>query len=243
MELVKADAGVTGNELATCLSSLTINVNADCKVYIGAPAADNSFLQSLWSSDSGAYTQFKLCPLTGPEIALSATDDATENKAAILLALNSYAYGLNGAVAAKTSGATIAYANGVLNVTIGSTGSLVYAIRDATADTVSKLNVATLVVADPTNLAAAGLAEGTEFRNADNIGEDCTAGHYGLLIGESVKLCPLCPAGTHGDGNGCTACAAGKASANVGVATNAGTPAASCPTTCAAGFYAQEGEC
>ena len=54
-----------------------------------------------------------------------------------------------------------------------------------------------------------------------------------------LQICALCPAGTTGDGFGCTACAAGTT-------TQAGdgkpvVGAKTCTKTCAAGTYSQEG--
>lgn len=231
-ELVQADASLNSNEIAKCLSSLTINLDADCNVNIAAPAADNSFIDAMWSSDSGSYKQMKLCPLASPKIALGA--DVADYQAAILKALNSYAYGLKADNSiAKTSGATIAYGPGVVTVTIGG-NTLVYAIRDATAATASKIGDSTnLVAATAAGLATAGLSEGTSYRNSTNVGQDCPSGSYGLPL-DDFKLCPLCPAGTVGDGNGCTACSAGSASAVVGFN---GTCSA-----CLAGTYAADGE-
>lgn len=245
LELVQAASALKNNEIATCLSSLTINLDTDCGVTIGAPAADNSFLQSQWTSDGSATKLYKLCPASSPT-----APGATQ--ASILKALNSYAYGVDKDTGdiLKTSDAVLDYSkDGVLKVTFGTgTDALIYAVRAATTATVNKL-ASNLVVANPTNLAAAGLAESTEFLNADNIGLDCPAGTYGLPIGETVKLCPLCPAGTFSDdGNGCRACSAGFAYGSVGLNTECDiepNPTAQPPVVgnqCPAGTYSPEGE-
>lgn len=64
------------------------------------------------------------------------------------------------------------------------------------------------------------------FKAAADIAQTCdtTQGRYGLVVG-SIKLCPLCNAGSYGDGKGCTACEAGRASGNVGALANACTGA------------------
>lgn len=74
----------------------------------------------------------------------------------------------------------------------------------------------------------------------DVIGDSCAAGRYGIVVtdettGDELKLCPLCPAGTYGDGDGCTACAAGTYSGIVGTD-------AACTSNCPAGEYAPEGK-
>lgn len=85
-----------------------------------------------------------------------------------------------------------------------------------------------VVVATGTDMAA-----GTEYQTV--IGNQCSTGRYGQVVG-SIKICFMCPSGTWGSGNGCTACAAGTSSAIVGQ-----TAAASC-AACSAGTYAHAGE-
>lgn len=75
--------------------------------------------------------------------------------------------------------------------------------------------------------------DGTHYQTV--VGNQCSTGRYGLRVG-SIKICFMCPSGTWGSGNGCTACAAGTSSAIVGQ-----TAAASC-AACFSGTYAHAGE-
>ncbi len=94
---------------------------------------------------------------------------------------------------------------------------------------------ATSTVAPPVSSASTLIAAATKTP----IGDKCGSGRYGIVVssettGDEVQICPMCPAGTTGNGDGCTACAAGSASSSVG--------ASSCSTSCTAGTYAQAGE-
>lgn len=238
MELVGA-SGVESHDLAKCLASATISISSTCAITIAAGATDNSFVPALWSSDSASYEQWKLCPAESPAAVTASTADSADVVDAIELALNGYIYGFNNntapTAALKSSGVTTVSFAAAGKVTVAVTGgSLVYAIR-ATTGTTTNFHLNNAVVS-----AGAGFAANTEYKAEDDAGDACEAGRYGMLVG-SIKLCPLCPAGTYGDGNGCTACAAGKASAAVGIRTDAATPVTACPTTCGAGKYAQEG--
>lgn len=71
------------------------------------------------------------------------------------------------------------------------------------------------------------------------LGDSCATGRFGIIVadettGDELKLCPLCPAGTSGNGNGCTACTKGTVASSIGATT--------CSGTCPKGEYAQEGE-
>lgn len=89
------------------------------------------------------------------------------------------------------------------------------------------MTITNLGVATTTNLDA------SEYKTV--IGDRCPDGRYGQVVG-SIKICFMCPSGTWGSGNGCTACAAGTSSAIVGQ-----TAAANC-AACSAGTYAHAGE-
>jgi len=94
---------------------------------------------------------------------------------------------------------------------------------------------ATSTVAPPVSSASTLITAATKTP----IGDKCGSGRYGIVVssettGDEVQICPMCPAGTTGNGDGCTACAAGSASSSVG--------ASSCSTSCTAGTYAQAGE-
>lgn len=226
MELVGA-ANLVQHEIAQCLSSATVSIDGDCKISISAPASDNAFVPAMWSSDSGSYKQFKLCPTSSSK----AVSDSSVAES-IQLALNGYIYGFDGSdVPLKTSGVgAVAFAAaGKVTVAVGG-DSLVYAIR-ATTGTTTDFDGTKAVVSTGTGL------DSTEFKAADDVGVACEAGRYGVPLG-SIKLCPLCPAGTTGDGEGCQACSAGYASGAVGLATSCDDPA----NLCDAGTYAQEGE-
>ncbi|PRW59245.1 von Willebrand factor type EGF andpentraxin domain-containing 1 Flags: Precursor [Chlorella sorokiniana] len=229
MSLVTADPSLAGSDIAKCLSTATVSIDVDCKISLAA-ATDNAFVPALWSSDSGSYKQFKLCPSASS----TAVFDSNSAKS-IALALNGYVYGFSGTTPLKSSGVTaVAFPEaGKVVVTIA-TKELVYAIQSATTSGDIDTNA---VVS-----AGAGLTATTEYQDADNMGEACAAGRYGLIVG-SIKLCPLCPAGTSGDGNGCTACSAGYAYGSVGLdsAANIGAGCDAAGNQCAAGYYAQEG--
>ena len=222
----------TNHELAKCLSSAIVSIDVDCKVSINATATDNSFVQALWSSDAGSYKQLKLCPATSAK-AVFDTDAAKS----LALAFNGYIYGFNSATppaALKESGVTgVTFpAAGRMVVAFGTSDTLTYAIRAKSATTSAIHATNAVVVTDGTT---SGF-DTTEFKSADDAGLDCDAGRYGMLVGD-IKLCPLCPAGTTGDGNGCTACPAGKASDAVGVTDTTG-----CTAVCHQGYFSQTGE-
>lgn len=228
----------TNHELAKCLSSVTVTYDTTTTKYtLSTAATDNAFVPSMWSGDANSYQQFMLCP-----------SESSAAASSLLLALNGYIYGFSSAdtpkkaSGVKTDGVTFP-TRGVVQVDVGAaegTDKLIYVIRATTGDTTA-IDAENAVVfdgtADGTNAIDAAYA--AYWKDNDNIGQACGAGRYGLLLDLAVdiKLCPLCPAGSTGDGNGCTACAAGKASSVVGQTTANG-----CGTTCGAGFYAQEGE-
>jgi len=226
MGIWRADAAVDDHEIAACLSSTTVSIDGDCKISLAA-STDNAFVPAMWSSDSGSYKQYKLCPSSSSKAVAGA-----DVPASLILAFNGYIYGFNagGTAALKSSGVTgVTFpAAGKVQVAIGAS-NLVYAIQSATTTTSFGTNA---VVSDGTGFTAT-----VEYQDSDNKGIKCDDGRYGLLVGD-IKLCPLCPVGTSGDGDGCTACSAGFAYGAVGLTT-------SCDVVgnkCAAGSYAQEGE-
>ena len=239
LELIDA-TGLTSDELAKCLPSATINVDADCNVYIGAPAADNSYVNALWSSDSSvtSYQELKLCPVNGPKVALGA--DAASATTALGVAVNAYVYGLNaaGTAPAKTSGFTVSVPESGVVYFTKSSSTLKYAITATNSNTAAKFtDSAKLIVATAALLADTDLSltEGTHYRNPTNVGLACPLGSYGLPLGD-FKLCLLCPADTTGDGYSCAACPAGKASGSVGVTNTTG-----CTGNCDSGKFSQAG--
>ena len=223
MDLVDATDKTT--EVAKCLSSVRITLAANCKVQIvSTPAAGGSFVTAIWGTASQpTYTQLIECPLdagTAVPVTFPVTYDADDLRTNILTAiqtaLNQRVYG-----SGKPSGlASIAAANGV--VSFGTT-AYIYAVKASTV---------ALTMKAVSRVTGTGL---TSPQIAASVGAACDItndGRFGVIIGD-IKLCPLCPAGTTGDGNGCTACTAGTASNAVGAKT--------CGTNCARGTYSGDG--
>lgn len=249
MELVGYSSGAASHDIAKCLSSVKVSLDLNCKVSLAAGASDNSYVKSIWGNDNSLYPQLQLCPAASTTAAYK-----TDTKTSIVLAFDAYIYGLNtaGDTANKPSGVSaIAYtANGVVTLTVtgSSAGTLTYAIRAVTNGDFENDVDSAVVVTDGTGLTLAthykaDVADPDSDPETDDsvyLGDACGAGRYALLITDTIKLCPLCPAGTHGDGNGCMACAAGKASGSVGVATPANL--ADACTECGSGLFAQQGE-
>ena len=208
MDLVTTSSPTS--EVSKCLSSVRVALSADCQVVVSAPSAGGSFVPALWANAAApTYTQLKECPVTAGDAVPAASDSASDVLAAIQTALNQHIYG-----SGKSSGLTgIAATAGVVSFT-----GYTYAVKAST------VSVTGVVVADGTGL--------SDPQIAASVGVACTAGRFGVIVGD-IKLCPLCPAGTTGDGNGCTACDAGTASGTVGATT--------CATTCAAGTYSSDG--
>ena len=214
MDLVDATDKTT--DVAKCLSSVRVTVAGNCDIAVSAPSAGGSFVTALWgSATQPTYTQLMECPstsslLTGANGGASADNNFLD---AVQIALNQHIYGASG----KSSGLTgIAAADGV--VTFGTT-AYIYAVKAST------VSVTGVVAANGAGLDAPLIAA--------SVGDACTAGRFGAIVGD-IKLCPLCPAGTTGDGSGCTACASGTTSGTVGVTI--------CATTCAAGTYSGDGQ-
>ena len=65
------------------------------------------------------------------------------------------------------------------------------------------------------------------------LGTLCPDGKQGIFVGTAVKVCALCPAGTYGDGIGCSPCDAGTAAPLVG--------SSACGADCDAGTYSEDG--
>ncbi len=214
--------GADTHEVAKCLSTVRVNVAGTCDVTINAPAAGGSFVDALWATSGQStktYKQYQECPVvTGTAVTPTggAAATPTDMQAAILAALNAHVYS-----GAKSSGINgITYTAGVVAVTAG-TLTWTYAIKASTV-AAAEIAAGVVVVPDGTNLAAA------QFKSGD-LGVSCGAGRFGVVVGD-IKLCPLCPAGTAGDGFGCTSCAAGSQSALGGTCAN-----------CLAGSYANGG--
>ena len=235
MELVDAASNLVSNEVAKCLPSATVGVDASCNVYITTTASDNAYVESMWTTTAAGidtYKEFKLCPAASTANVTAANDAGVP--AAFLLALNSYVYGLNSArdAALKNSGyGAITFSHTGRVVVRYSTGpdTLVYAIRAITGTPATAFGSNAAVVTGSTGF-------GTGQVVTTDLGLQCDLGRYGLQISNSVKLCAVCPAGTTGvNGFSCKACAAGSASSSV---LFSGT----C-TQCPAGTYAPEGKC
>lgn len=208
MDLVSAASST--DELAKCLSSVKVSLNSGCNVTITSLAAGGSFVDAIWSSDSAAtYKRYQECPTNGAVTVPSATDGPGV-AAAIETALEKHIYGGK----KDTAIASIAYAAGG-KVTITRSGAYIYAItyvEDAFNATNIGEDAADIVVADGT-----GLTLDTHYI-AEDLSATCGAGKYGIVLADTIKVCPLCPAGTSGDGFGCTSCEAGQKS-DVGAAT------------------------
>lgn len=235
MELVDAASNLVSNEVAKCLPSATVGVDASCNVYITTTASDNAYVESMWTTTAAGidtYKEFKLCPAASTANVTAAND--ADVPAAFLLALNSYVYGLNSArdTALKSSNyGAITFTHPGRVVIRYSTGpdTLVYAIRAITGTPATAFGADAVIVTTSTGFGAGQV-------NTTHLGLPCDAGRYGLQISNSVKLCAVCPAGTTGVGGfSCKACAAGSASSSV---LFSGT----C-TQCSAGTYAPEGKC
>ena len=205
--------GASTHEVAKCLSTVRVNVASTCAITINAPAAGGSFVDGLWATSGKAtYAQYQECPVgTGASFTGGASTAAD-----IQTALNAHVYS-----GAKSSGITgITYTAGAVAVTDG-TRTWTYAIKASTV-TASDIDAGVVVLTDTANLAAG------QFKTGD-LGATCGAGRFGIVVGD-IKLCPLCPAGTVGNGYGCTSCAAGTQSALGGTCAD-----------CAAGSYANGG--
>ncbi|PRW59428.1 serine threonine [Chlorella sorokiniana] len=247
MELFSATGtGATSSELAKCLSSVKVTLDTHCNVDLESLSSGGAFIPSIFTDSSLAgdtYKQFKECPSTSAATVSAGTNpiastDVTATGTftdALLTQLKKFAY----QGARDTAGlANIQILNGIVTVQDKQSGPTVvykYAIKEATMTVPGVPSVPGGGVATPTGT---DMVANTEYFANANIGQTCAAGRYGLVVkppsGASIKVCFLCPVGTYGDGNGCTAVSAGKASDTVGATQD---PVA----TCAAGTYAQGG--
>ena len=218
MELLGASAPT--HAIAKCLATARVQLAANCSLALAAPAAGGNFVPSLWVSpgaETYTYAQLRECPATGAPVAL-----AKGSAAALAAAISAHVYG-----AGKPMTASLAFTAGKLAVAADS-HTFTYAITQLEGIEASDFGQAgnLMVLADT---AAAGLAPA---QYAPSLTAACEAGRYGLILGDSLKLCPLAGAGSTADGSACQACAAGTAKAGVG--------AGSC-AECAAGSYAPDG--
>ena len=220
MELVSTTAPT--NAFAKCLSSVKVEVASNCDVTLTATAAGGNFVPSMWTpaaADTYSYKQYKECPVAGTAVV---GVDAAANLAT---AFANHIYGSTKAITTS-----LVYLAGKVTASADSQ-TFTYIISELTAvgaDLGDAINIVVL-----SNGTAAGLTSGTEFNN--DITATCTAseGRYGFILNDNIKVCALCPAGTTGDGYGCTACAAGTGKAS-------GVGATTC-AACDAGTYAAEG--
>lgn len=229
MELMDVTGtGADSHEVATCLTSVKVTVaGSGCVVTLDSSAAGSVYLPALWATQTN-YAQYQECPATSAEAAKGAgtADTAAGAHAGVLSAINKFAYqGLK-----DFSLASIVVANGIITVQDVAGGSpalkFVYAVKESTVAGVPAITSADL----------SGLSSDAQEAN---LGDSCATGRYGIVVSSEItsdefKLCPLCPAGTYGDGDGCTACAAGSASAIVG-------KTSACTACGSKGTYAQEG--
>lgn len=225
MDLVAATSAT--HEVAKCLSSVKVSLDGDCKVSVTSTAAGGNFVPLLWAPSTAAnytYTQYMECPVDG-EAVTPAAESAAARLAAIQTAFSNHIYG-----AGKPYTTTLTYSTGKV-VAAADSQTFTYVITELTLAAVATDlgNAADLKVL--TAAGADGLTDGTEYKTAFT--QACSAGRYGFILNDNVKICPLCPAGTTGDGSACSACDAGTGK-------NAGVGATSC-TQCDAGTYAAEG--
>ena len=214
--------------MAKCLSSVRVTLATSCNVTLTSTAAGGNFVPALWTPAAAAsvtYKQYMECPVDGAPVQPTgaAGSDAAARLAAIESAFSNHIYG-----AGKPYTTALAYTAGKVVATADSQ-TFTYVITELTPGVTTDLGDATNIKV-VTSTTAAGLAAGTF---AAGITTACGGGRYGIIIGNDLKLCPVCPAGTTGDGNSCDSCAAGTGK-------NAGVGATTC-TDCDAGTYAAEG--
>lgn len=219
MELVSATAPT--NEVAKCLSSVLVSLDAACAITLTSTAAGGNFVPALWTPAGAAslsYKQYTECPVDGAAVASTggATSTVEQRQAALATAFSNHIYG-----AGKPVTTTLAFAAGKVTATSNSE-TFTYVITQASnADLGAEVAVPTTTT---------GLNAGTFTAS---IITQCGNGRYGLILSTDIKVCPVCPAGTFGTDGSCESCAAGTGGA-------AGVGATSC-SACDAGTYAAEG--
>ena len=217
MELLAASAPT--HEVARCLASVRADLAADCSLALAAPAAGGSFVPGLWASpgaEAYTYAQPRECPAAGAAVAL-----AKGSAAALAAAFSAHIYG-----AGKPVATTLSFSSGVVTASCAGGATFTYAITRLEGIDAADFGLAGHLRVLP---ATAGLSAG---QYADSLSAACGAGRYGLILTDSIKLCPLCGAGTTGDGDACQACTAGSAKPGVGTGSCA---------ACAPGSYAPDG--
>lgn len=217
MELV--DASLATHDVAKCLSSVRVALDDGCAVSITSTSAGGNFVPALWTAAASVtYQQYKECPVDGTAVA--GGDSSATRLAAIQTAFSNHIYG-----AGKAYTTTLTYAAGQVTAAADSQ-TFTYVITELAGDVGTTLG-------DATNIKVLDSITGlpTDASEA-SITDACAAGRYGLILNDDIKICPVCPAGTTGDGNACSSCAAGTGKAAVG--------SGSC-AACDAGTYAAEG--
>ena len=211
-------SGTGADDIAKCLSTVRVNVADSCAITIAAPAAGGSFVDALWttSTPEGAdrtYSQYRECPTATSTPVLPITTPVPD----IMTALNSYIYG--GLRSSNLTSIALP-APGKVVITRGA-ATWAYAIRVSSGITAAQIDNHAVVSAGAT------LTLDTHFKI--DLAAACPATRFGVVVG-NIKLCPLCPAGSLGNGYGCTPCAAGTQSALGGTC-----------VPCAPGTYAGAG--
>lgn len=219
MELVSASLAT--HEVAKCLSSVQVALDGACAVAITSTAAGGNFVPALWTAaDSYSYKQYKECPVDGTAVAPGA-DTAAARLVAIEVAFANHIYG-----AGKPYPTNITYTAGKV-VAAADSQTFTYVITELAGGVGTTLG-------DATNIKVLDSITGLPTDASEALITDpCASGRYGLILNDNIKVCPVCPAGTTGDGSACSSCDAGTGK-------NSGVGATTC-TSCDAGTYAAEG--
>ncbi|PSC69766.1 pro convertase subtilisin kexin type 5-like [Micractinium conductrix] len=233
LDLVESNA--SDDPLVTCGASLQINIAADCKVSVTPLATGSHWVPGVWSGVSEQIAPaLAACP-TEESAKVAATGGAsataTAVRAAIQSALNGFVYGFTaGGTVQRSMGVTsIAFAAGTFTASKPS-AQFTWAVTQNTA-VPAEVHASLSVVSACSQLGSSTRCK--DGASPEALGTLCPDGKQGIFVGTAVKVCALCPAGTYGDGIGCSPCDAGTAAPLVG--------SSACGADCDAGTYSEDG--
>ncbi|PSC75080.1 CRAL TRIO domain-containing [Micractinium conductrix] len=217
LELLRADS--TSDIMPRCLTGFKIYLDSSCQVSIEPLNSAGNYVNGVWSGFSAKmYEQFVECP-TDEGLAIPSAGTPTAIKAAIVKALEGHVYGFDEFGTALNpiplhATTPLAFAAGRVTVMLPGSVVMVYAVTQITL-TASQVDAGLSVMTAcsqtpvPTTMCRDSSA-------TDGVGSACPAGRYGSMVGSSIKACAMCPAGSMGNGYGCSACDAGTVSESVG---------------------------
>lgn len=133
MELISVSGnGANTAQLATCLSNVQVNLDANCNVFLNSTAAGGAFIDAMWSTEATlTYKQLQECPSSSAapiDTSSSPPAAASDLNTPLKTLLSKFAYGGKRDFTLNS----VAIAGGLVTVTDTATPDMtwVYAIKE-----------------------------------------------------------------------------------------------------------------